>query len=670
MQLQSLKISNFRVIKRAELEFHDTVLGIIGPNGAGKSSIIEAISWALYGNNAARTGRDEIKASFAHSSEDCEVSLAFRVGEERYRVVRRLAGRSERPEVQLYRGDLSESVGVNETKAYVGQLLGLDWKGFLSSFLARQQELNALSDLVPSKRRDHLVGMLGIERLDKALQRLKEDMKGQSQAIEVIDRRMVEAPRVETRVAELTSLINRLDETTQKLDQARATEERKSREAAETLKAAQDDKARYTQLTALAEAARRTLAELENQKRTLTEELSGLERAEGEIAGLDKELAGLEALRREADSLRQAEATLKVRKSIEADLKAVGRAIVDNSTRLQETEKAIEARVAELAALPEGLDDLAAGAEQGLEAAREKYTVSRSARESTAGDLKRLGEQLSEIGRLGPDSVCDRCLRPLGDDLPGIRSHLEGEMRTLEAKLQACDIELAELKDSGEKLRQETRKLAAQLQQRDLIRAGLDGLNREMSQCQKAVTEAESRQAELNRRLADVAAVSFDSDRLAAVAAELKRLEGVQSRRDQMRGRLARLPEVRSGLTSSAERISRARNEADRAESEARGLGFSPERFAAIEAEFKSAQAAFEKAREAQTLSSRELEIARRGAGDPPRAGGAVWAGPKGTGGPARAVDITARSWRGCSASFGSSSSAGSARPWPSSPAR
>ncbi len=180
MQLISLRISNFRVIRSAELRFPDAVCGIIGRNGAGKSSLVEAISWALYGNQAARTGRDEIKAQFAAADEPCEVALEFGIRDERYRVVRRLVGRTERAEVELYRGDASESVGVSETKSYVGQLLGLDWRGFLTSFLARQQELNALSDLQPGKRRDHLAGMLGIERLDKAISGVKENSRLQA----------------------------------------------------------------------------------------------------------------------------------------------------------------------------------------------------------------------------------------------------------------------------------------------------------------------------------------------------------------------------------------------------------------------------------------------------------------------------------------------------------
>ena len=91
MRLESLDITNFRIIRRATIEFPDSVIGIIGPNGSGKSSIVEAIAWALYGTQAARSGRDEVKSTFARAVDTCEVNLAFVIGSEHYRIVRRLA---------------------------------------------------------------------------------------------------------------------------------------------------------------------------------------------------------------------------------------------------------------------------------------------------------------------------------------------------------------------------------------------------------------------------------------------------------------------------------------------------------------------------------------------------------------------------------------------------
>ena len=169
MRLHSLEIENFRVVRRAKLALPDQVIGIIGPNGAGKSSVVEAVAWALYGNRAARSSKEEIRSSYASGDSNCLVSLEFELGQEQYRLERRLVGRSERPEVILFRRGSRESSGATETERHVAQLLGLDWQGFKTSFLARQQELNALAELAVGQRREYLAGMLGIDRLDRAL---------------------------------------------------------------------------------------------------------------------------------------------------------------------------------------------------------------------------------------------------------------------------------------------------------------------------------------------------------------------------------------------------------------------------------------------------------------------------------------------------------------------
>ena len=212
MRLLAVDISNYRVIRHAHLDLPDQIIGIIGPNGSGKSTIVEAISWALYGHQVARSGKEEIKASFARPSEDCQVDLSFEVKGERYRVIRRLVGKSEKSEAELFRGDSSESIGIAETRGAIESLLGLDWRGFLTSFLARQQELNALTDLAPAKRREHLAGMLGIERLDKAILNARESAKQHEQKIALLSDQLTAKTTLESELENLREHIAKLRE--------------------------------------------------------------------------------------------------------------------------------------------------------------------------------------------------------------------------------------------------------------------------------------------------------------------------------------------------------------------------------------------------------------------------------------------------------------------------
>ena len=63
MQINRLRLQNFRQHANTEIEFGLGLTGIIGPNGAGKTTLLEAIAWAMYGMPAARGSRDTLRNS-------------------------------------------------------------------------------------------------------------------------------------------------------------------------------------------------------------------------------------------------------------------------------------------------------------------------------------------------------------------------------------------------------------------------------------------------------------------------------------------------------------------------------------------------------------------------------------------------------------------------------
>ena len=54
MQINRIRLVNFRQHENTEIELGPGLTGIVGPNGAGKTTILEAIAWAMYGMPAAR----------------------------------------------------------------------------------------------------------------------------------------------------------------------------------------------------------------------------------------------------------------------------------------------------------------------------------------------------------------------------------------------------------------------------------------------------------------------------------------------------------------------------------------------------------------------------------------------------------------------------------------
>ena len=90
MRLNSLRLCNFRQHADTFISFDSGLTGIIGPNGSGKSTILEAIAWALYGQDAARGKKETIRSLRAGPNARVKVELDFELGGHRYRVDRGL----------------------------------------------------------------------------------------------------------------------------------------------------------------------------------------------------------------------------------------------------------------------------------------------------------------------------------------------------------------------------------------------------------------------------------------------------------------------------------------------------------------------------------------------------------------------------------------------------
>ena len=131
---------------QVEIDFGDrTQIAVIGETGAGKSSILEAMTYALYGQTS--LGARSKQELMNDTSDTMRVVLRFRVSGEEWevaRVDRRTgAGGLRPPQVQLVRygaaGDAVEKVEqVRQVNARIHALIGLDSDAFLRTVVLPQ----------------------------------------------------------------------------------------------------------------------------------------------------------------------------------------------------------------------------------------------------------------------------------------------------------------------------------------------------------------------------------------------------------------------------------------------------------------------------------------------------------------------------------------------------
>ena len=173
-----MELHNYRKFKKAAVEFPDGVIGIIGPNGVGKSTLIEAISWALYGNDAQRTSKEEVRWIGAPPGDACSVLLEFDMDGDSYRVHREMRGKDLKMKVTLDINNQLHADGDRGVTQVLSERLGMDYKAFFISVFARQKDLDALSILPPGERRQLILRMLDIDVLDRVISKIRNDRSG------------------------------------------------------------------------------------------------------------------------------------------------------------------------------------------------------------------------------------------------------------------------------------------------------------------------------------------------------------------------------------------------------------------------------------------------------------------------------------------------------------
>ncbi|MCY3864954.1 MAG: SMC family ATPase [Chloroflexi bacterium] len=155
---------------------------LTGANGVGKSSILDAITWALWGR--ARARRDE---ELIHLGQiDMQVSIDFEQEGLRYRVIRRRsrAGRGRRGALDLMVFDaagfprLINETGTRRAQEKINEILRLDYETFVHSAFLQQGRADAFTLKTAAERKRVLADILRLDQWaeyeDAAKMRLTE----------------------------------------------------------------------------------------------------------------------------------------------------------------------------------------------------------------------------------------------------------------------------------------------------------------------------------------------------------------------------------------------------------------------------------------------------------------------------------------------------------------
>jgi len=171
--LIQLKLENFRQHRNTTIVFDAGMTAIVGANGTGKTTILEGITYALYGEQ--RNKRETI-SFYWDDKKKYSTTLDFELDKQRYTVER--SNSDAILSLHTDKGLTALATGLTSTRIACEKLLGLTYDQFINSFCAEQKNLAFLNFKNAATRQEEVARMLGFDRLKEA-ETIARDKKSQ-----------------------------------------------------------------------------------------------------------------------------------------------------------------------------------------------------------------------------------------------------------------------------------------------------------------------------------------------------------------------------------------------------------------------------------------------------------------------------------------------------------
>ena len=183
--LQTIEFSNYPLIC------------LSGKNGHGKSALLDAITWAIWGQARKTSATVKADQGLVHLGQtQMMIIFDFEFNTQLYRVRREFAITYGKPLATLEFGLLDPEKNtiipltgktIRDTQATIEQILHLSFEAFSNSAFLRQGSANEFSKKSPKERKEILASILGLDQYDTIKKRALDKMRDTAAQYQIIE---------------------------------------------------------------------------------------------------------------------------------------------------------------------------------------------------------------------------------------------------------------------------------------------------------------------------------------------------------------------------------------------------------------------------------------------------------------------------------------------------
>lgn len=219
--LQKIKLQNFRRFAEATIVLTDGITVINGPNGVGKSTILEAIEWGFYNKTKKDTLLTSIRNKGTENSE-VKVTIEFVFNNNKY-ILERILTSKNSTTATVYDANnpariyAKGTTGVND---FITQLFGINHQAFTNSFMAKQKEVDTLSNFKAEERKQFFIKLLGLEVIDKIRPEIRRDIRSAKETMSALKGQLPNISLLKEELKEIEKNIKEIEKNKTKIQKS------------------------------------------------------------------------------------------------------------------------------------------------------------------------------------------------------------------------------------------------------------------------------------------------------------------------------------------------------------------------------------------------------------------------------------------------------------------